>query len=189
MSIVAGIDYSMTSPAMCIHKGSDWSISNCTFYYFTTKPKFILETSQFRGVLYPEYSSQQQRFDNLSEWAIKLLDQSQVKEVGLEGYSYGSSSSRLFEIGENTGLLKYKLWSRKMNFEIYAPTAIKKFASGKGNSNKEKMWDAFFEQTNLNIFNLLGQELGKQWNPVSDMVDAYFIAKYKFENKKVDNLV
>jgi Holliday junction resolvasome RuvABC endonuclease subunit len=188
MLVIAGIDWSMTSPSVCIHKGDEWSVANCTFHYLTPKSKNLIVTDQIKGSLYEEYTTQQERFDNLSNWAMKILNENCAKEIGMEGYSYGSSSSRLFEIGENTGLLKFKMWSFGMNFEVYAPTAIKKFATGKGNSNKEKMWDSFIAETNLNIFHLLGQEVGKHWNPVSDMVDAYFIAKYKFTNKTVDIL-
>jgi Holliday junction resolvasome RuvABC endonuclease subunit len=177
--IIAGIDYSFNSPAVCIHKGTDWSINNCTFYYFTTKKKFLLETEQFRGSLYPDYSSQQERFDNLSNWTLKQMNEQKVQSVGLEGYSYGSSSSRLFEIGENTGLLKFKMWSYGIDFDVYAPSAIKKHGCGKGNAGKDLMWDAFIKETDLNIFHLLGQEVGKNWNPVSDMVDAYFICKLR----------
>ena len=177
--IIAGIDYSMTSPAVCIHKGADWSIDNCTFFYFTSKAKFILESKQIHGTIYPDYTSQQERFNNLSNWTIEKLKEHSVEYVGIEGYSYGSSSSRLFEIGENTGLLKHKMWFNSIPFEVFAPSAIKKFGCRKGNANKELMWDAFIAETELNIFNLLGQEVGKYWNPVSDMVDAYYICKLR----------
>lgn len=177
MSIIAGIDYSMSSPAVCIHEGDSWSIHNCTFYYFTSKTKFLLETKQLRGTLYPNFSSQQERFHNLSNWALSYLDARSVESVGLEGYSYGSSSSRLFEIGENTGLLKFKLWSDGIKFDVYAPSAVKKFGCGKGNAGKDLMWEAFLSETELNLFNIFGQEVGKSWNPVSDIVDSYYICK------------
>jgi Holliday junction resolvasome RuvABC endonuclease subunit len=175
---VSGIDYSITSPAFCIHEGKEWSFDNCKFFYLVYKDKFMIKTEQFKGFLYPEnYKTQQDRFNNLSTWVVEHLKEHKVSHVAIEGYSYASTSSRLFEIGENSGLLKYKLWKENMNFEVYAPTAIKKFATGKGNSNKEKMWDSFLEETKCNIFNLLGQEIGKSWNPVSDIVDSYFICK------------
>jgi Holliday junction resolvasome RuvABC endonuclease subunit len=183
MLIIAGLDWSMTSPAVCVHKGDEWSVENCTFYYLTQKSKFLICTDQIKGTLYEEYSSQQERFDNLSDWGLKIMNDNKTTKVGLEGYSYGSSGSRLFEIGENTGLLKFKMWSFGIDFEVYAPTSVKKFATGKGNANKERMWESFLEETNLNIFHLIGQEVGKNWNPVSDMVDAYFMCKYRFNNE------
>lgn len=183
--IVAGIDYSMSSPSVCVHVGDKWSVDNCKFYYIVKKDKHLVVTDSIVGSLYEEYQHQQERFNNLSDWALKILEENKVEDVSVEGYSYGSSSSRLFEIGENTGLLKYKLWNQKLPFQVFAPTMIKKFATGKGNANKEKVWESFKEETNLNLFHILGQEEGKNWNPVSDMVDAYYICKYGFSLKNV----
>jgi Holliday junction resolvasome RuvABC endonuclease subunit len=184
MTVICGIDWSMVSPAICIHSGEDWAISNCTFYYLTSKSKFLIYTDQVRGSLYEEFTTQQQRFDNLSNWAMKNMNAHGAKHAGLEGYSYGSTGSRLFEIGENAGLLKHKMWMAEVDFEVYAPTSVKKFACGKGNVGKDKIWEAFIEETGLNLFHLIGQEVGKAWNPVSDMVDSYYMAKYRFHNEK-----
>ena len=184
MTVIAGIDYSMTSPAVCIHTGDEWSVNNCTFYYLTTKNKYLTHTDKVRGSLYEEFETQQQRFNNLSNWALGIINAHGAKKVGLEGYSYGSTGSRLFEIGENTGLLKHKMWTDGIDFEVYAPTSVKKFACGKGNANKEKIWEAFLEETQLNLFNLIGQQVGKDWNPVSDMFDSYYMCKYRFHNEK-----
>lgn len=184
MTVIVGIDYSMTSPALCIHDGDEWSVNNCTFYYLTNKSKYLTHTDTVRGSLYEEFKTQQQRFDNLSNWALKQMDAHGAKSVGLEGYSYGSTGSRIFEIGENTGLLKYKMWQAGIDFEVYAPTSVKKFACGKGNANKEKLWETFLEETQLNLFNLIGQPVAKVWNPVSDMVDSYYMCKYRFHNEK-----
>jgi len=58
-----------------------------------------------------------------------------------------------------------------------APTAIKKFATGKGNANKEKMQDAFINETGVNLKEQLNMT-EKQWNPSSDIIDAYYVCKY-----------
>jgi hypothetical protein len=183
MTVIVGADWSMASPALCFHEGNEWSVNNCIFYYLTSKTKFLIYTDQVRGTLYEEFQTQQQRFDNLSNWALKNMTKHDAKSVGLEGYSYGSTGSRLFEIGENTGLLKHKMWQAGIDFEVYAPTSIKKFACGKGNANKEKIWETFLEETGLNLFHSIGQEIGKAWNPVSDMVDSYYMCKYRFYNE------
>ena len=56
--------------------------------------------------------------------------------------------------------------------EIVQPTVIKKYATGKGNSNKEAMLEAW--KTEPGTFDLV-QETG---NPASDIVDSYFLCKY-----------
>lgn len=181
--MIVGVDYSFTSPSLCFHEGDQWSFKNCVFYYMTPKSKFLVYTDQVRGSLYEDYQTQQQRFDNLSNWALNHMMTHGAKTVGLEGYSYGSIGSRLFEIGENSGLLKHKMWASSIDFDVYAPTTIKKFACGKGNAPKDRLWESFLEETGLNLFHLIGQEVGKSWNPVSDMVDAYYLCKYHFTQK------
>ena len=63
--------------------------------------------------------------------------------VGLEGYAYGASGRAIFQIAENCGLLKYKLWEAGIAVDIIPPTKVKKDATGKGNADKRKMVDAF----------------------------------------------
>lgn len=183
MSIVAGIDYSMTSPALCIHDGDTWDFRNCKFFYMVKKDKHLVVTDQLKGSIYPDYSCDPERYDNLSRWALSIIKEYSVEKVFIESYSFGSVG-RIFQIAENTGALKYQLWKQGLEYDVYPPTVIKKFGCGKGNADKAKMWEAFKEETQYNIFNILGQEEAKNWNPVSDIVDAYFIAKLGFSNKK-----
>ena len=187
VAIIAGIDYSMTRPAICVHSGAEWSLKNCTFHYIVHKDKHLVVTDQVKGSLHKEWKQPEQRFDNLSSWSIDILSSASVNDVCLEGYAFGARGL-VFQIGENTGALKQKMFEKNIPFIVSPPTVIKKFATGKGNSNKEKMWDSFIEETGFNLFNILGQEEKKNWSPVSDMVDAYFLAKYLFEEKYIEQV-
>ena len=82
-------------------------------------------------------------------------------------------------IAENTGLLKHKMWKNKIPFKSFPPTVIKKFATGKGNANKEVMYEAFVDEllTPTDLKERLTPKATKVRNPISDLVDAYFIAK------------
>jgi Holliday junction resolvasome RuvABC endonuclease subunit len=183
MSVIAGIDYSMTSPSICVHIGTEWSFNNCKFFYMMKKDKHIVITEQLKGTLYPEWSCDPERYDNLSQWSIGILKEYSVEKAYIESYSFGSVG-RVFQIAENTGALKYQLWKKDIPYDVYPPTMIKKFGTGKGNANKEKMWESFKEETGYNIFNIIAIEEGKNWNPVSDIVDAYYIAKLGFHNQQ-----
>ncbi len=138
-----GIDYSMTSPSICVHYGEEWSIRNCQFYFLTDRPKLEGKTNQFNGTLHPIHSCEEQRYDNISNWAMSIIQPVDANRIVLEGYSFGSTG-RVFHIAENIGLLKHKMWEAKFKFDVIAPTAIKKFATGKGNANKEKMQTGCF---------------------------------------------
>lgn len=177
--IIAGIDYSLTSPSICVHKGTEWSVNNCTFYYLTHRKAYLSVTGKFLGNMYEEYESDSHRYDNLSQWSNKIITENNVTQCFIEGYAF-NAVGRVFQIAENTGLLKYTLWKSKVPYQVFAPPEIKKFATTKGNANKEKMYQAFLEETSIDIRKTLDIMNENIWNPISDIVDAYYIAKLGF---------
>lgn len=177
--IVAGIDYSMSSPAICVHTGNSWSIENCTFYFLTAKRRSVVKTWPFFSDEHKDYFCQQERFDNISEWAVSCVPRG--SEVYMEGYSYASTGV-VFDIAENTGLLKHKFWEIAQPIIVFSPPSIKKFATGKGNANKELMFDAFIKETGKKFDVLLNCKVGN--SPLSDVVDAYYVAKFGFNSTK-----
>ena len=178
--VVCGIDYSMTSPAICVHDGNEWKYDNCTFYYIVGKEKMLINKDQYKSVIYPEWEHNTQRFDNLASWSIDILTSRNVEAAYIEGYAFGAKGL-VFNMAENGGMLKHKIWMAGIFQEVVPPSVIKKFATGKGNANKEKMYEAFIEETSVDVRKEIDIEKG--WNPVSDIVDAYYIAKYAFEEK------
>lgn len=182
--VVAGIDYSLSSPAICVHKGLEWDYKNCMFFYFVKREKFLEAEMQFYPNLYPCYNDDLERYEKLSNWSLNIISKQKVEKAYIEGYAFGAVG-RVFQIAENAGLLKYMI-SRvhKIQYEVFAPTVIKKFATGKGNANKEKMYDAFFSETGVDIRDKCGIINHNQWNPVSDIVDSYYIAKLGFAKEK-----
>lgn len=182
MKIVAGIDYSMTSPAICIHHSDTWGIQNCLFFFRTSVKKMELKIPMFEGTLAQPYICEEERFYNNALWAEGILKEFEPTFVALEGYAMGAKG-KVFHIGENTALLKHIMWRNKMPFVVPPPTVIKKFATGKGNANKEAMEAAFMLETLCDVRKLVGQsELSN--NPSSDLIDAYYMCKYAFENQK-----
>ena len=119
----------------------------------------------------------EERYDFISDWAMDILISHEVEEVFLEDYSYGSTG-KVFHIAENCGLLKYKMWQADIKVTLVAPTQIKKFATGKGNAKKELMYQSFFDETSRNLIEEFSQKSEKIGNPISDVVDSYFICKY-----------
>ena len=66
----------------------------------------------------------------------------------MEGYSFGSTG-RVFNIAENTGILKYNLWAALIHFDVLAPTTVKKFATGSGSASKVDMFNQFVEENGI----------------------------------------
>jgi hypothetical protein len=172
---IVGIDYSMSSPSICVHEGKDWSFSNCKFHFLTNKKKCHFTDKIFFGSLHKDFLSQEERFNNISDWALSVIPKKSL--IFIEGYAF-SAKGAIFNIAENTGILKHKLYKNKLidNLSIVAPTTIKKFATGKGNANKLLMYESFVEQTEFDISSIIHCKEGE--SPMSDIIDSYYIAKY-----------
>ena len=55
-----------------------------------------------------------------------------------------------------------------------------KSATGKGNADKDMMYNAFVKETNIDLKSIFETE--KVGNPISDIADSYFIQKVGYEN-------
>ena len=175
---VAGVDYSLSSPAICVHEGEEWDYNNCTFYYYVKQKKLLIgENGQYNATMYPDnWFNDQERYDIIGSWSQAKCFECDF--VGIEGYAFGAVG-RVFQIAENCGLFKNKLWERDIPYDVYPPTMIKKFGCGKGNANKEMMIQAFEAETGVDIRARCGI-INNSWNPITDIVDAYYICKYGF---------
>ena len=98
-----------------------------------------------------------------------------------EGISYGSTirTKSVFDLAGLNYLLRNTFINSNIRnyFIIAAPSEIKKFATGKGNANKETM---------VNVFSCIFPNL--QLPKIDDICDAYFMANYAselFENGKI----
>jgi Holliday junction resolvasome RuvABC endonuclease subunit len=179
--MIAGIDYSLSSPAICVSNGAlqpSTDFEKTSISYLTQGRKFEGRLFNMTGLPMPAYSSQQERYELIADWAIERV--SGCSLVVLEDYSFGSTG-RVFHIAENAGLLKYKMYKKGLPFVTIAPTIIKKFATGKGNANKELLNETFISETKLDIKSMLDQT-DKQWNPSSDIIDAYYMCRYGIEH-------
>jgi Holliday junction resolvasome RuvABC endonuclease subunit len=154
-----------------------FSFENCSFHYLTDIKKYsrtFLEN--IHGEPFSIVESDLSRYDSISGWACDIILRYGCEQVALEGYSYGSKG-KVFHIAENTGVLKYKLFQNSIPVDIIPPTTVKKFATGKGNSDKEMMHDSFMAETGKNLKKIITPLKKKASNPVSDIVDSYYICK------------
>jgi hypothetical protein len=186
---VVGIDYSMTCPALCIMP-VDWDgdLSQLTFHFKTDKKslhKDLGEANNIHGYAHSEYNVEVERFNHLAVWALDKIiripgyAQGKKPKIFLEGYSMGSKG-KVFNIGENGGILKYVLFLEDLDVTEVPPTVVKKSATGKGNADKSMMVAAFVAKFDKEkkMKNLLMTEGKKVNSPMTDCVDALFIAKF-----------
>lgn len=168
---LVGIDYSLTSPAVCINCDGD-----IMFYYLTNKKKYIGQMSEnIIGHEHKEYNSPIQRFTQISDWVFDIISNLNISKIFIEGYSFGSKGQGLFQIAENCGILKYRLEEQNIPYATVVPSVVKKGATGKGNADKEMMYNAFVNETKIDLKKLF--DTVKVGNPISDISDSYFIQK------------
>lgn len=173
---IIGIDYSYTSPAICI-LGEDFRGS--TFYYANQKKKFAIEARNYKGTLIEkDWSHPIQRYDALARWAVDSI-RPHIRDntsIILENFAFGSRTGLVFNIAENAAMLKYRLMTE---FNLYptlvAPTEVKKAWTGKGNAQKERMVEVLKEKEGVDILEWMA--IDKLQSPAHDVVDSYAIAK------------
>lgn len=188
-----GIDYSMTSPAIAVYQGepSEFHWEKVRFHFHTPTDTLAREWKRAGKVWcsgsmpITKPNGYMERFDGLSDWVMgvvqdrhKLLPHETI--ITLEDYALGARG-RVFEIAENTGIMKHNLYINKFQVRLVAPTTLKKYATGKGNSDKIAM-NAQWEKDTGACLQYLITPTRKLGNPVTDLVDAYYLCKYGIDN-------
>jgi hypothetical protein len=196
--VIAGIDYSITSPAIVISKINDerWTHTKTKAFYFDSRknaPSNPQCEIQLDRQIYPLWLSAEQRYEQLALWAVSILIAEQVDIVYLEGYalSRSSASGLVFNIAENGGVLKQNMYLCNIKFVEVSPTALKtwvvegKRGDHKGHADKELMEKCFVIDTNItNLREILGLT-EKASSPIGDIIDAYFLCKFGYIDKTV----
>lgn len=174
-----GIDYSISSPSVYIG-GDDFNSGK--ILCFRQNKKMESKDNVFMSD-YPEYKSKEERYYKLANICLQfILDNLEGEEkptIYLEGYAYGASGN-VFDIAEATSVLKQLLFHNGFEIKIVEPSVVKKTATGKGNSNKFAMLDAFkslgynIESKFENIAEITDKKIPA---PMTDIIDAYFVSR------------
>lgn len=181
--VIAGIDYSLCGPAVCLYSDGDASTyfdhKYCSFYFLTeNKRQSEISSMNIYGERMSDWNSEEERYETIADWAQDIV--MGCSSVALEGYAFGAHG-RVFQIAENTGILKYKLYRLGIPVTVVPPTEVKKFATGKGNADKNQMYEAFVAETGCHLKMLLTPKRSDSVSPVSDIVDSYYICKHMYE--------
>lgn len=190
MNIYIGIDPSINSTGIVIQKENQ-------ILFYIVKPNKLSKkeaeiekkVSNFKYVLYNKidlskykdknYLEEQKKTENLLSISntIKNIINSNINKTDVvyiveEGISYGSSirTKSVFDLAGLNYLIRSIFFNSNKNtiFFIGTPSEIKKFATGKGNANKEMMKKCF-----AGIF----PEITKI-QKYDDLADAYFMSEY-----------
>lgn len=182
--IIMGIDPSINCTGICIY---DTVTNNHTYYMIVSKTTKKMRDFKHEYIHIFDYGK---RETNKGEYHDKEYNKSQnirdicdyIKDiirwhkpelVQMEGISYGScGSAALADLaGLNFAIRMTLLDELNLNFNILAPTSIKKFAVGNGAAEKDVMI-ASWKKVDTNIKDVKDIK-------VDDLADSFFIAHYK----------
>ncbi len=106
--IFVGVDYSLTSPCVCVSR--DKTFSNSFFYFLNDRKTVQGKFHNILGEPHEEYLTDQERYENIASWVLTILADFEKKDVIvlIEDYSFGSKG-KVFNLAENCGILKYML--------------------------------------------------------------------------------
>lgn len=165
MPIILGIDASLTS--------TGWAVLTSGEFCDTG----VISIKGLQGV---------ERLLRIEEELLKLISNRNPNLIAIEGYAYGRQNQS-HQMGELGGVLRVAMTKAGVKWIEVAPTAVKKFATGKGNAKKE--------QIILEVYKRWGAEF-----KTNDQADAFVLAQIghalygrtqkltKFQQEVVDEL-
>jgi crossover junction endodeoxyribonuclease RuvC len=118
-------------------------------------------------------------FSRLKEIMERVLDGCAGADVVvIEGLSMGKAMGKAFERAGLHYMIRYTLWVRKVRTVIVPPSSVKKFATGKGNSEKNLMLREVYRRFQVEASNdneadaaalaFVGAAIAGQWQPTCD---------------------
>lgn len=187
MTCIAGIDYSMNSPAICVYDTTkDFKFENLKFYNTGTLKTCTGQFGNVHIALIPPYTTQEERFRDSAKWGLDILLANGVESATIEGYSMGASSGLVFQIAENTSLIKQGMSLNGIDFETPSPTSVKKNFCGKGNMKKDGMVDHFYDVVfpGTELHDIIKRP-NRMSKPCDDLVDSVAVLLCHKHFKKV----
>lgn len=176
-----GCDLALQKSCVFIHE----TISNkIHVILFTSRKKLLKQESHHSfdkkfNIYF--YQTQENSMDEKNKIIIDTLVKikSDIYKLNIEGYSFGSVSASIYQIGEFIGIIKHNLRANNIFYNITPPSQLKKFATGSGTAKKIQLFESIKDSKIKNYINefALKYKLDPNKDGVSDIVDAYWLSK------------
>lgn len=116
------------------------------------------------------------RIITITKRILSIVDEYNINNVCIEGLGFAANGDATRNLASLQGVIICSLMDTcDVHIEIVAPTTLKKFASGKGNCDKNAMVDSLPDEVRV-IVDEVPKSKGKY-----DLADAYFLSKYLLE--------
>ena len=181
--IIMGIDPSINCTGVCIYD----TASHTNLYYMIAS-KCTKKMKEFRSdhITIIEYCKREankgeyqekeyNKSNNIYDVCViikNLIQHHEPDLIQMEGISYGSrGSAALADLAGLNFAIRMTILNEAVQFNILAPTTVKKFAVGNGSAEKDVM---------IASWKLLDKNItGIKDIKVDDLADSYFIAHYQ----------
>ncbi len=156
-----GIDQSLTGSGVAVFKDGE------EFYH-------LISTSKTQNTKSPTIDYTRRLIEMTGE-IRKLVKLYKPDYIAMEGMSFGARGAAIFDLGGLSHLLRVMFFEEDVKFIIIPPTVVKKYFTGKGNSDKMAMiTEAMNRKANIPFFKTI-----KKVKVFDDNVtDAYAIASF-----------
>jgi len=168
-----------------VHIGDNWNHRQTIAYYFDDRKNAPMNPKceiRLKQAIYPFWKTPEDRFDQLGLWAISILAANRVNKAYIEDYAFsrGGGTGRVFDLAENGGVLKNYMYHFNIPFMLVSPSDLKKWVTDNGTAKKELMEAAFVSDTGITDLRKVLDITEKATAPISDIIDAYYLAHYAF---------
>ena len=190
--VIIAIDPSITSSGLAIKYDNKYKLY--TYSEKWHKPAIARGSGYLTMFLEPNkyegrnntwrYMHSVNRMFKLIDMSVNIYGSGQKPIFAIENYSFGSKGGLAFSIGEYVGCIKAAAAMRRWDVEVVAPTMVKKFWTGKGNSDKAGMADALVTREETDLLTCIKgvQEFYPKMkiakSCIEDIIDAYALCKY-----------
>lgn len=185
---ILSVDYSTSCVGITVRENDK------LFFYsiMRVEPKNLPFEDDFTLIIIPKSDDYLLDAIEIANTILYIAGKHECKVATFEGYSFGSKSRSFDLLFECTGIAKAFLRTQGIEVFSYAPTTVKKHFTGKGNSRKLNMFDAFLlyrtddviesvfwqrcveYQGEIRMINRNGEFRGIM-KPYEDIIDSYAV--------------
>ena len=151
----------IVQPSLTRYVGIDPSLTNTGLVCVDATGKMIDKTN-VRTVAKDEIEA---RLITIGCKVIAFIQTNSPSMIGIEGLAYAKQANKAHALAALHFYLRVEMYVQGIKYEVIAPTQLKKFVTGKGNSKKEVMLLASFRKWGIEFRD-------------NNICDAYGLAMY-----------
>lgn len=137
-------------------------------------------------------NSKHKGIERVNEIVLSLLDlvtPQNEPHIYIEGYSFSSRNSHAHALGELGGCIRLELWRRQIPYTDIPPTVRAKFATGRGNANKNEVVSSVSARTGIVWSGKGSDDKCDAW--ILQEIGLYLLGepRYEWPSKNTESLI